>query len=311
MSVLKLCWQIPTLCCPSYNFLSTFVILRSLIVIRWFVLYTKNQTQSMCSFGQSAWTGWWTSVAKGALAKRSGLTFTLCPFPGRISKRQRPPGVWHPETSRPDLMEKRPTLRKRQPKEHTEPGSTAAAIGDDRCVQVQPPCAPSRTRQWNSKRRLWSNPSRSWKSPCSAGNDAKPFAAHPAAFIREAAEPIEAVFTGDCAVRLPSQRCTKPNRLAASWRRRSTRDSARPGVLWQSRLAAQPPNSPAPLAAQSTVKRNKRRSQAEKEITNRDDSTTITEKINPGRHRAGAWWMPGSPHSAPAPTSGKANYLVP
>jgi hypothetical protein len=54
-------------------------------------------------------------------------------------------------------------------------------------------------------------------------------------------------------------------------------------------LAAQPPNSLAPLATQSIVLRDKRRSQAEKEITNQNDSTTITEKINPGRHGTGAW----------------------
>lgn len=175
-------------------------------------------------------------LAKGALAKRSELTFTLCPFPGRMSKQQRrlapepgPPG--RPVSGIQRLPG--PTLwRKPQPKEHREPGSTAAAIGH-RCAQVQPPCAPSCTLPRNSRRKAV-------KQSLPAPENLRalleamlnPLQHTPGTFIREAAEPSEAAFTGDCAFCLPSQRRTKHQTvLAASWRRRSTRDSARPGVL--------------------------------------------------------------------------------
>jgi hypothetical protein len=180
---------------------------------------------------QSTWTGWWTSVAKEALAKRSELTFTLCPFPGRMSKQRRLPGLrataWclAPRGFPGRPCGERPTGRKPQPKEHTEPvpraDARAAAIGV-RCEPVQPPCAPSRTLQWNSRRGLWSNPSRSWKSQRAAGSDAKPFAAHPGTFIREAAEPIEVTVLSVCLPR-DAQNQTE---LAASWLRGSTRDSS-------------------------------------------------------------------------------------
>lgn len=42
--------------------------------------------------------------------------------------------------------------------------------------------------------------------------------------------------------------------------------------------AAQPLNSQAPLTMQTTILKNKRGSQAEKGITNKDHSTTITKK---------------------------------
>lgn len=172
--------------------------------------------------------------------------------------------------------------------ENLAPPRQPLAIGARRSSR---PCAPSCTLPRNSRRKAV-------KQSLPAPENLRalleamlnPLQHTPGTFIREAAEPSEAAFTGDCAFCLPSQRRTKHQTvLAASWRRRSTRDRARPGVLGQRRLAAQPPNSPAPLAAQSTVLRDKRRSQAEKEITNQDDSTTITEKINPGRHSAGAW----------------------
>lgn len=65
---------------------------------------------------------------------------------------------------------------------------------------------------------------------------------HPGTFIREATEPIEAAFTGDCAVRLPSQRGTKPNRTGSELASRA-HSGQRPGQAFCDR-AGWPPSLP-------------------------------------------------------------------
>lgn len=93
-----------------------------------------------------------------------------------------------------------------------------------------------------------------------------------------------AAFTGDRVGCLPSQRHKRQNqsdREELALQSTQERGPGQASVFMDRDIrpsAAQPLNSQASLTMQTTILKNKRGSQAEREITNKDHSTIITKK---------------------------------
>lgn len=144
----------------------------------------------MSCFSQSAWTSLYNFSGQANICQVSELTFTLCPFLGRMNEHQWPAGLrasawclaprdvswltfWRMSNPKKNGIQKKtqnwaPCFQRLYHIGHLS----------QTCFNHSPWALSCNILKWNA-RTVWINPSSSWKSPLTPGSADNPFVVYP------------------------------------------------------------------------------------------------------------------------------------